>query len=76
MTEPRDPLQHQTLSVPESERVKDPEPEALRHLVRKDGTTELQGAYRRYTEQGMVFYRWEGPVTTFNGRKIETVTED
>lgn len=73
---PRDPLRNETLRVPESERLKNPEPEALRYLRRTDGSTELQGAYRRYNDQGMIVYRWEGPVTMFNGHIIETVIDE
>jgi len=73
MTEPRDPLTHETLSVPESERVHSNVPESYRLGIR--GTTQfvsntgqvtavlpthyvLQGAFRTYNEQGMVQYEW------------------
>jgi hypothetical protein len=78
MTEPRDPLQNETLRVPEGERVHSNVPVAYRLARNADvlfrtlggedvwerGPVFLQGAYQTYDERGMIMVEW---------RDIETV---
>ncbi len=60
---PRDPLTNQTLRVPESERVESAVPAAYR-LGMRNGGYVLQGSYKSWNAQGMIFHEW---------RDIETV---
>ena len=62
MSEPRDPLQNATFAVPVHEQVESNVPEAYRLTHRGTGGRGthyiLQGAFKSWNEQGMIFHEW------------------